>query len=80
MQNILKMNESTPITTLFLDIGGVMLTNGCGQKSRRKAADVFKIAFDGMEERHHLIFYAGIMRPNCIGITIARDIGLMTRL
>lgn len=50
------MNESTPITTLFLDIGGVMLTNGWGHESRRKAADVFKIDFDDMEERHHLTF------------------------
>jgi len=49
------MNESTPITTLFLDIGGVMLTNGWGHESRRKAADVFNLDFDEMDERHHVI-------------------------
>jgi len=50
------MDKSIPITTLFLDIGGVMLSNGWGHESRRKAADVFKIDFDDMEERHHLTF------------------------
>jgi len=50
------MDKSIPITTLFLDLGGVMLTNGWGHESRRKAADFFKIDFDDMEERHHLTF------------------------
>ncbi len=50
------MDKSISITTLFLDIGGVMLTNGWGHESRRKAADVFKIDFDDLEERHHLTF------------------------
>ena len=50
MKNIIQ------ITTLFLDIGGVMLSNGWGQESRRLAADLFKINYDDMEERHHLTF------------------------
>ena len=50
------MKNIIPITTLFLDIGGVMLSNGWGQESRRLAADLFKINYDDMEERHHLTF------------------------
>ncbi len=50
------MNQLIPITTLFLDLGGVLLTNGWGRESRRAAAEVFKINFDDMEERHHLTF------------------------
>lgn len=50
------MNNLIPITTLFLDIGGVMLTNGWGRESRREAAAFFKIDFEDMEERHHLTF------------------------
>jgi putative hydrolase of the HAD superfamily len=48
--------DKIPITTLFLDIGGVMLSNGWGHESRRSAAEVFKLDFDDMEERHHLTF------------------------
>ena len=50
------MNKSIPVTTLFLDIGGVMLSNGWGHESRRSAAAVFNLDFDDMEERHHLTF------------------------
>ncbi len=49
------MNKSIPVTTLFLDIGGVMLSNGWGHESRRSAADVFNLDFDEMDERHHVI-------------------------
>ena len=49
------MNKSIPVTTLFLDIGGVMLSNGWGHVSRRSAAHVFNLDFDEMDERHHVI-------------------------
>jgi putative hydrolase of the HAD superfamily len=55
MQNTLKMNKLIPVTTLFLDIGGVMLSNGWGHESRRAAADVFDLDFNDMDERHHVI-------------------------
>ena len=45
-----------PITTLFLDIGGVLLTNGWDRKMRKQAAEVFGIDPTEAEERHHLIF------------------------
>lgn len=44
------------ITTLLLDIGGVLLTNGWGRSSRKLAAEKFKLDIDDMEERHHLTF------------------------
>jgi len=48
------MGYTTPITTLFLDIGGVMLSNGWGHESRQLAAETFNLNPDEMEDRHHL--------------------------
>ncbi len=45
-----------PVTHLFLDIGGVLLTNGWDRGMRRKAAEVFSIDHAEMDERHHLTF------------------------
>jgi putative hydrolase of the HAD superfamily len=50
------MAVSTPITALFLDIGGVLLTNGWDHDARRRAAKTFDIDYDDMSERHHLTF------------------------
>lgn len=44
------------ITTMFLDIGNVLLTNGWGHQSRREAAEKFNLDYDEMSERHHLTF------------------------
>jgi len=44
------------ITTLFLDIGGVLLTNGWDRQSRRLAMETFDLEKEETEERHHLIF------------------------
>ncbi len=44
------------ITTLFLDIGGVLLTNGWGHESRNKAITHFKLDAEEVNERHHLTF------------------------
>jgi putative hydrolase of the HAD superfamily len=44
------------INTLFLDIGGVLLTNGWDRHMRRAAAETFDLDFDEMNERHHLTF------------------------
>lgn len=46
---------TTAITALFLDIGGVLLTNGWDGKARRLAA-TFGLDFEEMNERHHLTF------------------------
>jgi putative hydrolase of the HAD superfamily len=50
------MSRTTPITTLFLDVGGVLLTNGWGHQSRALAAKTFDLNLEEMEDRHHLTF------------------------
>jgi putative hydrolase of the HAD superfamily len=45
-----------PITTLFLDIGGVLLTNGWDHIARRQAAEHFNLDHADFEERHHLTY------------------------
>lgn len=45
-----------PITTLFLDLGGVLLTNGWDRHSRELAAQIFDLDRKEMDERHHLTF------------------------
>jgi putative hydrolase of the HAD superfamily len=45
-----------PITALFLDIGGVLLTNGWDHNARELAAKTFDLDLAEMEDRHHLTF------------------------
>ena len=44
------------VTALFLDIGGVMLTNGWDRKSREKAAKQFGLDLDELNDRHRMTF------------------------
>lgn len=46
------------ITTLFWDIGGVILTNGWDRNSRREATNTFHIDWEEFEDRHDLSFPA----------------------
>jgi len=48
--------EQQIITHIFLDIGNVILTNGWDRRMRRKAAEVFGLDYEKMDERHHLTF------------------------
>jgi putative hydrolase of the HAD superfamily len=48
--------QGKKITTLFLDIGGVLLTNGWGRESRKLAAEKFQLDLVETNERHHLTF------------------------
>lgn len=41
---------------LFSDIGGVLLTNGWGHQSRKKAAETFQFDYKEMSIRHEFIF------------------------
>ena len=50
------MKRAIPITTLFLDIGGVLLTDGWVHHARKRAAMNFKLDLAEMEDRHHLTF------------------------
>jgi putative hydrolase of the HAD superfamily len=51
-----QMKRAIPITTLFLDIGGVLLTNGWDHHARKRAATNFKLELAEMEARRHLTF------------------------
>jgi putative hydrolase of the HAD superfamily len=50
------MTDKTRITTLFLDIGGVLLTNGWDHHARRRAVTNFKLEWDEVELRHQINF------------------------
>jgi putative hydrolase of the HAD superfamily len=45
------MKKSAPITTLFLDIGGVLLPNGWDHHARKRAATIFKLELAEMKDR-----------------------------
>ena len=50
------MKKATGITCVFLDIGGVLLTDGWDHLARKRAARNFKLEWPEMEDRHHLTF------------------------
>jgi putative hydrolase of the HAD superfamily len=50
------MKNHPSVTTLFLDIGGVLATNGWDRLARQKAANRFDLDLREMDERHHLTF------------------------
>jgi putative hydrolase of the HAD superfamily len=50
------MKKNIPITTLFLDVGGVLLTDGWDHHARKRAAKQFKLNWWQMEQRHSLNF------------------------
>lgn len=50
------MKKATQITCLFLDIGGVLLTNGWDTHIRKGAAANFDLDFQAIEDRHRLVF------------------------
>jgi putative hydrolase of the HAD superfamily len=45
-----------PITTLFLDIDGVLLTDGWDHHARKRAATNFQLEYAAMNDRHRLVF------------------------
>lgn len=47
-------NKTSVITCLFVDIGGVLLTNGWDHHLRKQAATDFKLDWNELESRHHL--------------------------
>jgi len=46
------------ITTIFFDIGGVLLTDGWGHDSRRAAAEKFGLDWDEYSDRHEKVGHA----------------------
>jgi putative hydrolase of the HAD superfamily len=50
------MKRALPVTALFLDVGGVLLTNGWDHLARKRAARNFSLNWAEMDERHRLVF------------------------
>jgi putative hydrolase of the HAD superfamily len=50
------MKKHPRITCVFVDVGGVLLTNGWDHHARRRAVAKFKLDWAEMEERHRLVF------------------------
>jgi putative hydrolase of the HAD superfamily len=52
------LTRSKSINCLFLDIGGVLLTDGWDHHARKRAAKHFRLEWSEMEGRHQLTFAA----------------------
>jgi putative hydrolase of the HAD superfamily len=50
------MKKRVPITCLFLDIGGVLLTDGWDHHARQRTAKHFELDYAQMQLRHRLVF------------------------
>jgi len=46
------------VTTIFFDIGGVLLTDGWGHESRQKAAEHFGLDWEEYRDRHEKVAHA----------------------
>jgi putative hydrolase of the HAD superfamily len=51
-----RIGKAAPITCVFVDIGGVLLTNGWDHLARKRAAKHFKLGWAEMDKRHRLNF------------------------
>jgi len=47
---------STPFTTLFVDVGGVLLTNAWGHVARHRAVEHFGLDQETLNRRHYSVF------------------------
>ena len=50
------MKTVDKVKVIFLDIGGVFLSNGWGHEARQKAAQAFNLDYGEMDMLHHFIF------------------------
>lgn len=50
------MKRADAVTTLFLDIGGVVLSDGWDRHARRRAANAFALELAEFEQRHRAAF------------------------
>jgi len=46
----------SPFTTLFVDVGGVLLTNSWDHVARHRAAEHFDLDYEAMNRRHYLVY------------------------
>jgi putative hydrolase of the HAD superfamily len=50
------MKSTSAITCVFVDIGGILLTDGWDHHARKRAAKYFRLDWAETENRHHLVF------------------------
>jgi putative hydrolase of the HAD superfamily len=50
------MKRATAVTCVFLDVGGVLLSDAWDRHARRRAAANFRLEMTEVEERHHRVF------------------------
>ena len=50
------MKRAEAISCVFVDVGGVLLTNGWDHHARKRAATTFKLDWTELEDRHRLSF------------------------
>lgn len=50
------MQKINDLKILFFDVGGILLTNGWGHESRKKAAEIFKLDYNEIDALHNFIF------------------------
>src|SRR5258706_8325325 len=55
MESQTKVCATHMITTIFFDIGGVLLTDGWGHDSRRAAATQFNLDWEDFSDRHEKV-------------------------
>lgn len=48
--------KDTDLRILFFDIGGILLTNGWGHESRKRAAEKFNLDYNELNSLHNFIF------------------------
>ncbi|HXM47946.1 MAG TPA: HAD family phosphatase [Pyrinomonadaceae bacterium] len=68
MESQTKVCATYMITTIFFDIGGVLLTDGWGHDSRREAALQFNLDWEDFSDRHEKV--AHLIETN--GLTLER--------
>jgi putative hydrolase of the HAD superfamily len=52
------LKAQTQVTCLFLDVGGVLLSDGWDFRARQRAVRAFHLNGPSFEERHHMVFDA----------------------
>ena len=65
------------ITTIFFDIGGVLLTDGWGHDSRRAAAAEFKLDWEDFTDRHEKV--AHLIETNRLALERYLDLVIFYR-
>jgi FMN phosphatase YigB (HAD superfamily) len=67
-----QMKRAIPITTLFLDIGGVLLTNGWDHHARKRAATNFTL--DGFVDAFISSCFLHLRKPDAALLRLTLDI------